>query len=185
MDRSRGGLSSKLHAAVDGTGMPLVIVLTGGQRNDGAMLGEVLADIRVPRLGPGRPRTTPDAVVADKAYSNGIIRRMLAARGIRTVIPQKTDELASRGRKGSAGGRPPRLDRGVYQVAGSLDDGQLIFELANPLPRGEEVDGVRTRGPFLHTGIQVPDASIDRECLGRCLSPRKSKRPIRPVEDGY
>jgi hypothetical protein len=29
------------------------------QDNDGAMLAEVLADIRVPRLGLGRPRTTP------------------------------------------------------------------------------------------------------------------------------
>src|SRR5699024_4481483 len=45
--RSRGGLSSKVHAAVDGNGMPLAIVLTGGQRNDGAMLVEVLDDIRV------------------------------------------------------------------------------------------------------------------------------------------
>lgn len=125
--RSRGGLSSKLYAAVDGSGMPLAIVLTGGQRNDGAMLGEVLADIRVPRLGPGRPRTTPDAVVADKAYSNGVIRRKLAAQGIRAVIPQKSDELASRGRKGSAGGRPPGLDRAVYQ---GRNVGERQFSLA-------------------------------------------------------
>src|SRR5690625_6569525 len=75
--RSRGGLSSKVHAAVDGRGMPLAIVLTGGQRNDGAMLVEVLDDIRVPRLGPGRPRTRPEAVVADKAYSSGKTRKML------------------------------------------------------------------------------------------------------------
>jgi len=42
MGRSRGGLSSKLHAAVDGNGMPLAVVLTGGQRNDGAVLVEVI-----------------------------------------------------------------------------------------------------------------------------------------------
>src|SRR5690625_1175525 len=46
--RSRGGLTSKIHAAVDGRGRPLALVVTGGQRNDGAMLAEVLADIRVP-----------------------------------------------------------------------------------------------------------------------------------------
>ena len=79
--------------------MPLAIVLTGGQRNDGAMLVEVLDDIRVPRLGPGRPRTRPEAVVADKAYSSGKTRKMLAARGVRSVIPQKSDEIASRQRK--------------------------------------------------------------------------------------
>ncbi|MGP5292760.1 IS5 family transposase, partial [Brachybacterium tyrofermentans] len=112
--RSRGGLGSKIHAAVDGNGMPLAIVLTGGQRHDGAMLLEVLDDIRVPRLGPGRPRVRPDAVVADKAYSSGKARRMLAARGIKTVIPQKSDEIASRKKKGTRGGRPPALDQVAY-----------------------------------------------------------------------
>ncbi|WP_211209020.1 IS5 family transposase [Corynebacterium doosanense] len=112
--RSRGGLSSKLHAAVDGEGMPLSIVLTGGQRNDGVVLAEVLVDIRVPRIGPGRPRTRPDAVIADKAYSNRVIRKMLSARGIRAVIPQKSDEQAARKRKGSTRGRPPAMDKTTY-----------------------------------------------------------------------
>ncbi|WP_423218957.1 IS5 family transposase [Xylanimonas ulmi] len=112
--RSRGGLTSKIHAAVDGHGRPLALVVTGGQRNDGAMLAQVLADIRVPRPF-GRPRTTPDAVVADRAYTSGINRRMLAARGIKTVIPQKKDEIAARKRKGSTGGRPPAFDAEVYK----------------------------------------------------------------------
>src|SRR5690625_5339625 len=55
--RSRGGLTTKIHSAVDGRGRPLANVVTGGQRNDGAMLAEVLADIHVPRQGRGRPRT--------------------------------------------------------------------------------------------------------------------------------
>lgn len=36
--RSRHGLAKKIHHAVDGHGLPLVIVVTGGQRNDGMML---------------------------------------------------------------------------------------------------------------------------------------------------
>jgi len=67
-------VSSKLHAAVDANGMPLAIVLTGGQRNDGAVFTEVIDHIHVPRLSAGRLRIRPDAVIADKAYSNGIIR---------------------------------------------------------------------------------------------------------------
>jgi transposase len=113
--KSRGGLTSKIHHAVDGHGRPLAAVVTGGQRNDGAMLAEVLADIRVPRLGLGRPRTTPDAVIADRAYISGVNRTMLARRGIKTVIPQKKDEIAARKRKGSAGGRPPALDAATYK----------------------------------------------------------------------
>lgn len=76
--------------------MPLAIVLTGGQRNDGAVFTKVIDDIRVPRLSTGRPRTRPDAVIADKAYSNSIIRSYLSARGIKAVIPQKSNEKTSR-----------------------------------------------------------------------------------------
>src|SRR5690625_3147827 len=78
------------------------------------MLLEVFDDIRVPRLGPGRPRIRPDAVVADQAYSSAKTRRTLAARGIKTVIPQKSDEIAPRKKKGTRGGRPPALDPVAY-----------------------------------------------------------------------
>ena len=93
----------------------MAIVVTGGQRNDGAMLGEVLADIRVPRLGGGRPRTRPAAVVADRAYATGVIRRELRRRGIKAVIPDKIDQIAARQRRGQRGGRPPALDEQTYK----------------------------------------------------------------------
>ncbi len=54
--RSCGGLTTKIHHAVDGKGRPLAVVATGGQRHDGVILPQVLADIRVPRAGGGRPR---------------------------------------------------------------------------------------------------------------------------------
>jgi transposase len=113
--RSRGGLTTKIHHAVDGNGLPLAIVVTGGQRNDGAMLEQVLDDIRVPRIGGGRPRTRPDQVAADKAYASGVNRRMLRARAITAVIPEKSDQIASRKRKGSTGGRPPAFNSDAYK----------------------------------------------------------------------
>ena len=113
--KSRGGLTTKIHHAVDGKGRPLAVVVTGGQRNDGAMLEQVLDDIRVPRPGPGRPRTRPDAVIADKAYAAGANRKMLQRRKIKVVIPQKSDQIAARARKGSKGGRPPSLDTDLYR----------------------------------------------------------------------
>jgi transposase len=75
----------------------------------------VLADIRVPRLGAGRPRTRPERVIADKAYSAGTYRRALHARGIKVVIPEKSDQIAARQRRGSKGGRPPALDATAYK----------------------------------------------------------------------
>ena len=100
---------------MDGKGRPLAIVVTGGQRNDGAMLADVLADISVPRVGRGRPRTRPDAVIADRAYSTGVIRAELRRRRITAVIPAKSDHIAARKRRGSAGGRPHAFDAEAYR----------------------------------------------------------------------
>ena len=54
-------------------------------------------------------------MIADKAYSNSIIRDYLTGRGINVVIPQKSNEKASRKNKGAAGGRPPAFDAVLYK----------------------------------------------------------------------
>ncbi|QFU99849.1 hypothetical protein KDY119_03385 [Luteimicrobium xylanilyticum] len=112
--RSRGGLTTKVHHAVDGRGRPLAAVVTAGQCHDGQQLKAVLADIWVPRE-VGRPRTTPDALLADKAYSSAATRADLRARRIQAVIPERADQKANRKRKGSAGGRPPVTDFEKYK----------------------------------------------------------------------
>jgi transposase len=43
--RSKGGLSTKIHALVDALGNPLGFVLTPGQAHDGAMLLELAEEI--------------------------------------------------------------------------------------------------------------------------------------------
>jgi hypothetical protein len=49
LGRSRGGLSSKLHLATDGRGLPMSVVLTGGQAGDNPQLLPVPEGIRVAR----------------------------------------------------------------------------------------------------------------------------------------
>lgn len=80
------------------------------------MLTQVLADIHVPRLGRGRPRTRPDAVLADRAYATSVIRCELRRRGVRAVIPEKVDSVAARQRRGARGGRPPAFDADAYKA---------------------------------------------------------------------
>lgn len=113
--RSRGGLTAKTHQAVDGRGRSPAMIVTGGQRNDGAMLTEVLAQIHAPRHRRGRPRTRPDAVLADRAYATGVIRSELRRRAIKAVIPDKRDQAAAGKRRGSRGGGPPGLDTEAYK----------------------------------------------------------------------
>jgi transposase len=71
--------------------------------------------IRVPRLGPGRPRTRPDSLSADKAYSSRKNRAYLRRRKIRHTIPEPRDQRANRKRRGSAGGRPTGFDTERYK----------------------------------------------------------------------
>ncbi len=89
-------------------------MVTGGQRNDGAMLIDTLEDIYVPRH-KARARTTPEKVLADRGYTTAGNRAYLRSRGIKTVIPEKSDQIAARKRKGSKGGRPPGLDTEAYK----------------------------------------------------------------------
>lgn len=119
--RSRDGFTSKLHLSADGRWRPLSLVVTGGQRADCTQFQTVLAKIRVPRVGPGRPRTKPDSVAADKGYSNGPCREHLRHRGIQHTIPEKSDSQAARLRKGSRGGRPPGFDAERYKKRNTVE----------------------------------------------------------------
>jgi len=53
--RSRGGMTCKVHLAVDGKGRPLGLVLTGENAADTSFFTTVLATIRVNDGRPGRP----------------------------------------------------------------------------------------------------------------------------------
>jgi len=124
LGRSRGGWTTKVHLAVEAGRKPLATVLTPGQAADSPQFIPVLGRIRVPRRsGPGRPRTRPDRVLADKAYSARAHRAHLRRRGIPATIPVKADQQAHRQRKGSAGGRPPAFDSTVYRQRHAVECG--------------------------------------------------------------
>jgi putative transposase len=114
--RSRGGLSTKIHQLVDGHGLPLVVLVGAGQANDSPMFPVLLKHLRVARVGPGRPRTRPDRLRADKAYSSRGNRALLRVRGIVAVIPEPSDQIGHRKRRGPSGGRPPAFDSDDYRA---------------------------------------------------------------------
>lgn len=123
LGRSRGGWTTKLHLACEQGGKPLSMLLTAGHRGDSPQFAGVLAGIRVPRLGVGRPRVRPDRVIADRAYTSRANRTYLRRRGIKACIPSKVDQDAHRRAKGSAGGRPPAFDAEVYRQRHAVECG--------------------------------------------------------------
>ena len=99
------------------------IVITAGQRGDSPQFEPVLEKIRVARPGPGRPRTRPDRVRADKAYASRKNRAYLRGRGIRCTILDKADHVRNRKKRGSRGGRPPKFDKIDYRERHAVECG--------------------------------------------------------------
>ncbi|WBO61578.1 IS5 family transposase [Streptomyces camelliae] len=123
LGRSRGGFTTKLHLAVEQGQKPMSIVVTAGQRGDSPQFEPVLEKVRVPRIGPGRPRIRPDRVRADKAYASRKNRVYLRRRGIRCTIPDKADQARNRQKRGSRGGRPPLFDPADYRERHAVECG--------------------------------------------------------------
>ncbi|WP_433665196.1 IS5 family transposase [Nocardia sp. CA-128927] len=112
---SRGGLTTKTHLVADGHGRGLAVLITPGQAGDSPMLADMLDGVKVPRLDAGAPRTTPDELIGDKAYSAAANRKLLRRRRIKAVIPERADQVTNRKRKGRSGGRAPDFDRDTYK----------------------------------------------------------------------
>ncbi|MFE0132521.1 IS5 family transposase [Streptomyces sp. NPDC059037] len=115
LGRSRGGLNCKIHLAGEGACRPLAFVITPGQWGDAPQLISVMEQIRVPRPIGGRPRTRPDRLGGDKAYSSLRNRSCLRRRQIKHTIPERKDQRANRRRRGSKGGRPVPFDKEIYR----------------------------------------------------------------------
>ena len=66
MGRSRGGLTTKIHALVDACGLPIALKLSEGQAHDGRAAADMLAS-----LGQG------DILLGDAAYDSDALRQDL------------------------------------------------------------------------------------------------------------
>lgn len=113
---------------MDGRGRPLVVHAGPGHANDSPMLPVLLGLLNIPRLGPGRARTRPDALLADKAYSSRGHRALLRRRRIKVVIPEPADQIGHRQRKGSHGGRPVSYDKELYRQRNVIERGFNTFK---------------------------------------------------------
>ncbi len=92
LGRSRGGLSTKIHAATDALGNPVRLLFGPGQRHDVTRGHELLDGF------------TPDAVIADKGYDADHLRDAIRDKGAEAVIPPRSNRKT-----------PSDYDRALYR----------------------------------------------------------------------
>jgi transposase len=70
MGRSRGGLTTKIHALVDANGLPILLKLTPGQAHDGRSVADMLDGLSQGQI-----------LLADRGYDSDALRARLASQG--------------------------------------------------------------------------------------------------------
>jgi transposase len=81
MGRSRGGLTSKIHALVDTNGLPVRLALTAGEEHDNRLAGKL----------PSRLKSE-SMLLADRGYDADWIRDLVRQQGAWANIPPKRIE---------------------------------------------------------------------------------------------
>ncbi|MFD2054861.1 IS5 family transposase [Mesorhizobium calcicola] len=84
LGRSRGGLSTKIHAATEALGLPIRLIGTPGQRNDIALAHDLIDGIDA------------DAAIADKGYDADHLVDRITEQGAEVVIPPKRNRKVQR-----------------------------------------------------------------------------------------
>ncbi|WP_108034002.1 IS5 family transposase [Burkholderia mayonis] len=84
LGRSRGGLTTQLHLAVDDAGRPLRLIATEGQVSDISCANELVEPLRT------------GAVIADKGYDSNAFVESIRATRAKAVIPPRSNRKAKR-----------------------------------------------------------------------------------------
>ena len=93
MGKSRGGLSTEIHATVDALGNPLRLLLTPGQASEYEQAAALIDGFAC------------EVVLADKGYDSAVFGSTIQCMGADAVIPSKRNSL-----------HPRTLDRHLYKA---------------------------------------------------------------------
>jgi putative transposase len=84
LGRSRGGLSTKIHAATEALGLPLRLIGSPGQRNDIAFAHDLIDGLEA------------EVAIADKGYDADHLAERIAEAGTEVVIPPRRNRTYRR-----------------------------------------------------------------------------------------
>jgi transposase len=99
MGRSKGGLTTKIHALVDANGLPILLKITPGQAADGRSATDMFGSL-----------TRGDVLLADRAYDSDALRSEMETRGVFAnvrLMPQRV--------------RKPPFSAGLYKLRNAVE----------------------------------------------------------------
>lgn len=102
VDRGVKGNGSTLMVASEAQGIPVALLVAQASTHESQLARETLAEVRIPRLGRGRPKTRIREVAMDRAFDARELRQDLRKRGIRASVPERK----RRGKRRQKGPRP-------------------------------------------------------------------------------
>jgi len=109
-ERSKGGLSTKVHAATDALGNPVRFILTGGEQNDITQIEPLLQGLKAGH------------VLGDKGYDGQRAMDAIAASGAKPVVPSRATTASWR-----------TFDATVYKDRNLIVDRKRFDEHAQPI----------------------------------------------------
>ncbi len=145
LGRSRGGVSTKVHALVDTKGRPLHVQLTPGQQHESTVAEEIIAN-----------HARGEAFIADTGYDSDASRAQLKALRIKPVI-HANPTRKKKPRLESKALRDPLPCRGVLSHLEALSSHRHAFREDFPqLPRP------RSRRLLLHLAARSPRRRVTK-----------------------
>ena len=85
--KTKRGKGTKWMVLVDGASNLLGAYLDSASSSEVKLLEKTLETIKVKRSGPGRPRTRPERLIANRGYDSNKVRKALKKRHMEPIIP--------------------------------------------------------------------------------------------------
>ncbi len=147
----------------DGTGLPLAVTLTPGQRHQATALGPTLKAVRRPGHR-GRPRARPKYLAGDKAHSSRPVLAYLRRRRIQPVIPPRQG-----GNRGQ--GCPRALDRDLHGRRNALERCAGRLKVCRSIaPRHD---------PLAITSATLVTLALPHQCLRPLIPPTEGRSRLK------
>ncbi|HEY1254096.1 MAG TPA: IS5 family transposase [Terracidiphilus sp.] len=87
--KTRRGKGTKCMVVVDGRGVPVGMQLASAQIAECRLAESTLQQVKVPRVGRGRPRSHLRRVIADRGYDSDALRARFKQRGTELIVPYR------------------------------------------------------------------------------------------------